>query len=90
MEMPNRAVPEWQRRFERGMRYQPVDAETLLWWSLRNRELGVYLRHQHLIDRYFVDFVCQEQHLIVDPTVLSMADPRMERTTSFCGRLALR
>ncbi len=48
------------------MRHDATDAETLLWWCLRNGELGVHFRRQHPIGRYIVDFVCLEHNLIVE------------------------
>ena len=48
------------------MRHDPTDAEALLWWSLRRRELGTRFRRQHPIGRYIVDFVSLEHHLIVE------------------------
>ena len=64
--MSNRRVPGWQRTFARQMRHDSTDAEVLLWWSLRNRELGVYFRRQHPIGRFIVDFACLEYRLIVE------------------------
>ena len=48
------------------MRHGQTDAEALLWWSLRNRELGVHFRRQHPIGRYIADFACLEHRLIVE------------------------
>jgi very-short-patch-repair endonuclease len=44
-----------------------TDAETRLWWKLRNRQLdGAYFRRQQPIGRYIVDFVCFERGLVVE------------------------
>jgi len=39
----------------------------MLWSRLRNRQLGGFkFTRQEAIDRYYVDFVCRERHLIVE------------------------
>jgi very-short-patch-repair endonuclease len=41
----------------RGLRLGMTDAEQVLWYRLRNRQLdGCKFRRQHEIDRYVVDF----------------------------------
>ena len=51
----------------RELREAQTDAETELWWRLRNRQLGGFkFRRQHPIGRYVVDFVCVECRLIVE------------------------
>ena len=51
----------------RDLRKSSTDAEFLLWNSLRNRNLSRFkFRRQHPIPPYIVDFVCLEQHLVVE------------------------
>ena len=51
----------------RALRQQQTDAETLLWWHLRDRRLAGYkFRRQVPIGSYFVDFACVEKRLIVE------------------------
>ncbi|MBN1462608.1 MAG: leucine--tRNA ligase [Paludibacteraceae bacterium] len=48
-------------------RKNTTEAESVLWSVLRNKSLSGYkFRRQHIIDKYIVDFVCLEKHLIVE------------------------
>ena len=54
-----------QRARER--RAKMTDAETLLWWHLRSRQLGgAKFRRQHPIGPYYADFVCLENKLVIE------------------------
>ena len=64
--MPHQEVPDWQRRFARRMRSDSTDAEVLLWWAIRKRDLGVRFRRQHPIGPYIVDFVCLSHSLVIE------------------------
>jgi len=48
------------------MRSDQTDAEALLWWAIRRRDLGVRFRRQHPIDRFIVDFVCLSHRIVVE------------------------
>jgi very-short-patch-repair endonuclease len=51
----------------RELRKNQTDAEKLLWYYLRNRQLtGHKFRRQHPIGRFFADFACIEKTLIVE------------------------
>jgi len=51
----------------RSLRTTPTDAETLLWYHLRDRRLAKYkFRRQRTIGPYFADFACLEAKLIVE------------------------
>lgn len=51
----------------RKLRHEMTDAERLLWYRLRNRQLlGLKFRRQFVIDKYIVDFVCIERKLIIE------------------------
>lgn len=51
----------------RQMRHQPTPAEEKLWQKLRNKQLlGFKFRRQHSIDRFIVDFYCNEAQLVVE------------------------
>ena len=52
--------------FARENRKNMTEAESVLWNSLRNKNLGVKFLRQHIIDDYIVDFVCQETGLIIE------------------------
>ena len=40
--------------------------ETLLWWELRRKRLGVRFRRQEPIGPFIVDFVCLPKKLVVE------------------------
>ncbi len=53
--------------FAKGMRRQPTEAEKLLWYRLRNRQIGgVKFRRQEPTGPYIVDFVAMELRLVIE------------------------
>ena len=48
------------------MRGRPSDAETAIWWLVRNRHLGVKFRRQHPLGRFILDFYCPELRLAIE------------------------
>ena len=51
----------------RELRTKQTDAETLLWYFLRNRDFcGIKFRRQHPVDGYIVDFYCHEAKLAIE------------------------
>jgi len=51
----------------RSLREAPTDAESLLWYHLRDRRLANYkFRRQRSIGPYFADFACLEAKLVVE------------------------
>ncbi|MEH2402362.1 endonuclease domain-containing protein [Nostoc sp.] len=51
----------------RQMRREPTPAEKLLWQKLRNKQLLAFkFRRQQTIDRFIVDFYCNEARLVVE------------------------
>ncbi len=51
----------------RALRKRPTDAESILWFHLRNRSFSDYkFRRQHPLGRYVVDFFCEETGLIIE------------------------
>ena len=53
--------------FAKNLRNSQTDAEILLWYYLKNKQLGGYkFRRQQPIDQYIIDFVCFEKKLIVE------------------------
>ena len=51
----------------RALRRAGTDAETLLWRSLRRRQMaGVKLRRQHQYGGYILDFFCSERSLVIE------------------------
>ena len=58
-----------QKRAERArsLRRALTPAESTLWTRIRGRRLGGFkFARQEPIDRYYVDFVCREQGLIIE------------------------
>src|SRR5437773_9056205 len=54
-------------RLERRLRRQATNAETKLWFGLRDRRLGGFkFVRQEAIGSHVVDFVCREKKLIVE------------------------
>ncbi|MCC5652134.1 endonuclease domain-containing protein [Nostoc sp. XA013] len=51
----------------RQMRCEPTPTEKLLWQKLRDKQLlGFKFRRQQTIDRFIVDFYCNEARLVVE------------------------
>jgi very-short-patch-repair endonuclease len=51
----------------RQMRREPTSSEKLLWQNLRHKQiLGFKFRRQQTIDRFIVDFYCNEARLVVE------------------------
>jgi very-short-patch-repair endonuclease len=51
----------------RRLRRTQTDAERLLWFRLRDRRLsGWKFKRQVPIDRFVVDFLCADAHLVVE------------------------
>jgi very-short-patch-repair endonuclease len=51
----------------RVLRKSSTDAENLLWFRLRNRQLlDLKFRRQHPVGRYFADFACLEIGLVIE------------------------
>ena len=48
------------------LRKTPTKAEGLLWFKIRNEQLGYKFRRQHGIGRYIADFYCPELKLAVE------------------------
>jgi len=65
------------------MRHDQTDAEALLWWSLRNKDLGTRFRRQHPIGRFIVDFVCLEHRLVVEADGSQHGGPYDEARDAF-------
>jgi len=54
-------------RLERRLRREATDAETRLWFALRDRRLGGFkFVRQEAIGPYVVDFVCRQRKLIIE------------------------
>ena len=53
--------------FAKELRKSQTNAEGLLWYYLKNKQLGGYkFRRQQPIDQYIIDLVCFEKKLIVE------------------------
>jgi ATP-dependent DNA helicase RecG len=47
-------------------RRNSTTAENVLWQSIRNKQLGVEFRCQHIIGDFIVDFVCLDKMLVIE------------------------
>ena len=49
------------------MRREPTDAEAAMWRLLRHRQLSAFkFRRQVPFNKYILDFVCFEKHLVIE------------------------
>ena len=54
-------------QYGRELRQESTEAEKLLWAELRNKKLqGLKFRRQHPLDKFIVDFYCNEKKLVVE------------------------
>ena len=54
-------------QYGRELRRESTEAEKLLWAELRNRKLnGLKFRRQHPLDKFIVDFYCNEKKLVIE------------------------
>ena len=47
-------------------RRNSTTAENVLWQNIRNKQLGVEFRRQHVIGDFIVDFVCLDKMLVIE------------------------
>jgi len=60
-------TPEYVQQYAHELRQKLTPAESLLWRSLRGRQLnGLKFRRQHPLGPFIADFYCAEHHLIVE------------------------
>ena len=48
------------------MRANPTPAEKVLWEKLKNKQLGIKFRQQHIVNKFIVDFCSIEKALIIE------------------------
>ena len=54
-------------RFKKSLRYSQTDAESKLWYQLRNRRFQNHkFRRQHILCDYIVDFICLQKKLVIE------------------------
>ncbi len=55
------------KRFQKTLRTNQTDAESRLWYHLRDRRFyGWKFRRQHMLQNYIVDFVCLKKKLVIE------------------------
>jgi very-short-patch-repair endonuclease len=55
------------KRFKKSLRKSQTNAESILWYYLRNRKFQNYkFRRQHILCGYIVDFVCLDKKLVIE------------------------
>lgn len=52
--------------FAKRNRNNPTDAERIMWEVLKNSNLGVRFRRQHIIGMFIADFACIEKGVVVE------------------------
>lgn len=82
-------------RVARNLRRNATDAETRLWYHLRNRQLlGCKFRRQQRVGRSVADFLCEEARLIVEldggQHATSASDPARTAALEAAGYHVLR
>jgi very-short-patch-repair endonuclease len=64
---PHPRTPPRLLQYARELRHPQTPAEQKLWSRLRNRQLNGYkLRRQHPIERFIIDFYCDEAKLCIE------------------------
>lgn len=54
-------------QYARELRQEPTAAEKILWSAIRNRKLNnLKFRRQHPLDKFIVDFYCNEKKLAIE------------------------
>jgi len=48
------------------MRANPTPAEKILWEKLKNKQLGIKFRQQHIVNKFIVDFCSIEKALLIE------------------------
>jgi len=89
---PN-CLPDKLLEFARNLRKQQTDAESRMWFLLRDRRLAdKKFRRQHPIPPYIVDFYCHEANLVVEIDGGQHAENRRrdEKRTEFLRKKGLR
>jgi very-short-patch-repair endonuclease len=67
-------------KVERRLRSQATDAETKLWFALRDRRLGGFkFVRQEAIGLYIADFVCRDRRIVVEVDGGQHADSARDR-----------
>jgi very-short-patch-repair endonuclease len=77
----------------RALRQNMTDAETLIWYQLKDRQLnGFKFLRQYIIGKYIVDFVCRQKKLIIELDGSQHAENMLydEQRTQFLNSLGYR
>ena len=79
-----------QKQIRKNLRKQEVESEKILWWKLRNRQLGDYkFRRQFGINKYIVDFYCPKLKLAIEIDGATHSTKKEKVENRFC-RIDLR
>ena len=55
------------KRFKKKLRNLQTEAESALWYYLRDRRMeGLKFRRQHILREYIVDFICLKENLVIE------------------------
>ena len=85
-------IPPEAIEFARKLRHEQTDAESLMWYLLRDRRLGGHkFRRQHPMPPYTLDFYCHEAGLVIELDGGQHAEPaRDARRDAWLGQQGLR
>lgn len=65
--MTKKGIPEHLIKLAKQLRRSQTDAEKLMWYLLRNRQLAnAKFRRQHPIETYVAGFYCHEHQLVIE------------------------
>ena len=55
-----------QKQIRKILRKQPIKAERMLWYRLKNKQLGYKFRRQFGVGKYVVDFYCPNLKIAIE------------------------
>ena len=64
------------KEFAKNNRNNPTPSETILWNALRKELKPFRFRRQHIIGDFIVNFICMENHLIIEVDGAYHSEPK--------------
>jgi len=59
------------------LKRQSIKSEDILWYELKDKQLGYKFRRQHGIGNYIVDFYCPRLKLVIEVDGITHDDPQV-------------
>lgn len=66
LSLANKKIYLFLQEQAKKMRYDPTEAEKILWEELKHFDKDNKFRRQHIIDKFIVDFCCVNKKLIIE------------------------